>query len=330
MFPLPNKAQSILIAPLNWGLGHATRCIPIIRYCISQGKEVIIASDGEALELLSEEFPQLERIKLPSYNVKYKGQSLFSIVFSNSFKIFLAIVKEHFALKSILKEYNLDAVISDSRFGLWSSKMYSVFITHQLTLHSNNKIFGFFLNLINGFFLKRFKEIWVLDTDKHILSGKLSQNQRLANVKMIGPVTRLQKNEVNIKYSLGIILSGPEPARTKLEKKLIDTLINYSQSVILIRGTNKESNLQYPENWTIHNRVGAADINKIILSSNKIISRSGYTSIMDYYLLEKPAILIPTPGQSEQEYLADFLNGKFGFKCIDEYNINQLANFIDA
>ena len=151
MFPLPNKAQKIIIAPLNWGLGHATRCIPIIRYCISQGKSVIIASDGEALELLSDEFSELETIKLPSYNVKYKGQSLFSIVFSNSFNILNAIVKEHFALKTILKKHNPDYIISDSRFGFYSNKVHSTFITHQLNLHSNNKLFASLLNIINRF-----------------------------------------------------------------------------------------------------------------------------------------------------------------------------------
>jgi uncharacterized protein (TIGR00661 family) len=328
MFPLPNKAQKIIVAPLNWGLGHATRCIPIIRYCIDQGKKVILASDGEALELLSDEFPELEKIKLPGYNVKYKGKSLFSIVFNNSFNILNAIVKEHFALKTIVKEYSPDYILSDSRFGFWSNKIHSTFITHQLNLQGKNSFFAFLLNIVNRFFLNRFQEIWVLDNNDHLLSGKLSQNIKLKNTRFIGPVSRLKKAKTSIKYSLGIILSGPEPARSKLEEKLVNSLIHYKQSVILVRGTNNLSELEYPKGWIVKNRLDANAINNVILSSEKIISRSGYTSIMDYYLLKKSAILIPTPGQSEQEYLAEYLDGKFGFLNLNESNLNLLMSFI--
>ena len=327
MFPLPNKAQKIIIAPLNWGLGHATRCIPLIRHCISQGKNVIIASDGEALELLSDEFPDLEKIKLPAYKVKYKGKSLFSIVFSNSFNILNAIVKEHFALKTIVKEHNPDYIISDSRFGFWSNKTHTTFITHQLSLHSKNEFFAFLLNIVNRFLLNRFQEIWVLDNNDHLLSGKLSQNVNLKNIRFIGPVSRLKKAKASIKYSLGIILSGPEPARTILEEKRVDHLIHYKQSVILVRGTNKLSRVEYPKSWCVKNRLDAKEINNVVLSSEKIITRSGYTSIMDYFLLEKSAILIPTPGQSEQEYLAEYLDGKFGFVNINESDLKLLMPF---
>jgi len=328
MFPLPNKAQKVIIAPLNWGLGHATRCIPIIQDFLKQGKEVILASDGDALELLSAEFPQLDKIQLPAYNVKYKGQSLFSIVFNNSFNIFLAIVKEHFRLKSIVKRYKPDLVISDSRFGFWSKKTKTVFITHQLILHSESKLFGYFLNLTNRFFLKKFDNIWILDKQDHRLSGKLSQSNKFSNTHFIGPLTRLKKLKLPEKYSLAIILSGPEPARTKLEQKIVKVLFDYKQSVSLVRGTNVESHIEYPDKWIIYDRVGAEEINKIIMSSSKIISRSGYTSIMDYYLLEKAAVLIPTPGQSEQEYLAEYLNGKFEFVSIQEKNINLLTAYL--
>jgi len=310
MFPLTHKAQKILIAPLNWGLGHATRCIPIIKYCLSQGKEVIIASDGDALELLSIEFPNLEKIELPAYNVKYNGTSLLSIIIGNSLNIFIGIFKEHFQIKSIVKKYNPDYIISDSRFGLWIKNLHCTFVTHQLNLHSHNRFLRLVLNIINGFFLKRFDEIWILDNDKHQLSGKLSQNEKIRNVKYIGPVTRL-KNGTNSSLF-----------------KLIHSLMHYIDNVILVRGTNTPSKLIYPKSWVVKNRIDAKEINKIILSSDKLISRSGYTSIMDYFLLKKSAVLIPTPGQSEQEYLASYLNGKFGFKILKEENINQLIDIL--
>ena len=322
MFPFPDSAQKLIIAPLNWGLGHATRSIPLIQQCINENRNVIIASDGEALELLKETFPQLPTIELPSYNVRYRGSSLLSIVAGNFFNILIAIIKEHFALKKIIKKYNPDLLVSDSRFGFWSKQVSCYFTTHQLNLYSKNKILRHLLNIVNTFFLKRFNHIWVFDTVNRSLSGSLSKNKLFNDVTFIGPVTRLKKMDLEIKYDIAIILSGPEPARTKLETRLVKLLSNQDLKLIFVRGTQVLSNNSFPHNWIVKNRIGIDEMNDVISSSRTVISRSGYTSIMDYYLLEKPAILIPTPGQSEQEYLANFLNGKFGFDCLTEENLN--------
>lgn len=330
MRPLPNSVQKIIIAPLNWGLGHATRCIPIINYYLDQGIEVVIASDGEALALLKEAFPKLKTVTLPAYNVTYKGGSLFKIVFYNAFRILKAIIKEHLLLQKLIQEIKPDLIISDSRFGCATKKVRSIFITHQLNLQSNNRIFKVFLNLINAFFLKQFDEIWVPDTAQHTLSGKLSQSIKFDSVYFINPISRLTKLAQPIKYDLAIILSGPEPARTKLESLLVKKLATSHHKVILIRGTNMLRQRTYPKHWIIENRINADALNVIISSSDKIISRSGYTSIMDYYLLQKGALLIPTPGQTEQEYLGRYLDGKYGFSSIDQKDLNsdKLYQFI--
>jgi len=335
LLPLPADARKIIVAPLNWGLGHATRSIPIIRQLLSDGKEVVIASDGEALELLQEEFPELITEKLPSYEVTYKGNSLVSIVLSNVPNIISAILREKKAVKKLVKKYKADLIISDSRFGFRSSKIKSIIISHQLNLMSKNKILKYFLNLANGYFLNSFEECWVPDDESHTWSGNLSKSKRIKNQVFLGPLSRLNREyetQPGQSYELCIILSGPEPARTKLETELIDSLLYgnlYKQlkptstadqatpRIFLIRGTTRHGKLQLPANWTVMARANSDRINSLLLGSELIISRSGYTSIMDYAELGVGAWLIPTPGQSEQEYLAKWLTGKSGMQKLE-------------
>ncbi|MBT8231174.1 MAG: glycosyltransferase [Bacteroidia bacterium] len=329
MVNLPSGSNKIIFAPLNWGLGHATRSIPLINYLLSQNKEVIIASDGEALGLLREEFPQLHAVLLPGYNVKYKGSSLFSIVFRNSLKVLLAIIQEHLLLKKLIVKHNPNVVISDSRFGFWNKKVYSVIISHQLKIPSKSKLLSSFVNTINAYLINRFSTCWIPDYENGKLSGDLSKNKKIRSKEYIGVLSRLKKEEVLPKNKVTIILSGPEPARTKLEEKLISTFSKDQFKITLVRGTNNLSERTFPQHWNVFNRLNASKLNTIINSSEIIISRSGYTSVMDYYLLNKKAILIPTPGQSEQEYLGAFLNGKFGFVTLNESDLSKLKKLIN-
>lgn len=331
--PFSADTKKVIVAPLNWGLGHATRSVPIIRLLVSEGKEVIIASDGEALQLLQEEFPKLAYESLPAYNVSYKGDSLLSIVLSNIPNIVAAIVRERSAAKKLYNKYQPDLIISDSRFGFRIRQVKSIIISHQLNLLSKSKVFHFLLNLVNGFFLNSFDEVWVPDDVAHTWSGELSKSDKIKKSIFIGPLSRLSK-DVEIgdreqRFDVCIILSGPEPARSRFEEELIEFLIsktsNSSQAfpnlkgarerkICLVRGTTKKTKLNLPHNWTVIERAGSKEINKLLLTSNNIISRSGYTSIMDYAAMGIGAHLIPTPGQSEQEYLAEWLDGKCGMK----------------
>jgi len=321
MFLVPAEAQRIIVAPLNWGLGHATRSIPIIRRLVEQGKEVIIASDGEALELLIEEFPELPYHELPSYKVKYDHESLFRIVLSNSINIRTAIKREHISCKKLVEQCKADFVISDSRFGFRSSRVPSVIVTHQLKPISRNPLLKLLLNLGNAYYLNRFRECWVPDNEIRSLSGKLSENRLIRNASFIGPLSRLTKKTSSTgtkKYDLAILLSGPEPARTKLEAQLIQVLKASKKKICLVRGTTRASKTSFPEGWTILQLANSTQMATVIHTSKNIVSRSGYTSIMDYAHLGVGAFLIPTPGQSEQEYLAEYLDKKMGFIHIKE------------
>lgn len=307
----------ILVAPLNWGLGHATRSIPIINHLIAQNKEVTIASDGEALELLKEEFPNLKSIQLPSYNVRYRGKTLWSIVATNVPNVLRAIIAEYLALRKLKKQSKIDLIISDSRFGFRHSDVRSYIISHQLNLQSNNPIIKRGLNYINRFLLNAFDLCIVPDYEDHRLSGALSKSEAIKKKLYLGALSRFKKLEIDIKYSKAYILSGPEPARTELENRILQKIRNTNEKLVLVRGTNLVNKLSVDNpNITIFDRVNANVLNRVISESQVVISRSGYTSIMDYYTLSKNAKLIPTTGQTEQEYLADYLDGKYGMQKV--------------
>lgn len=300
--------KNILIAPLNWGLGHATRCIPIILALEENGYNPVIASDGEALCLLRKEFPHLTHLELPSYKIKYakKGKNFKRKMFLNSPKILLTLIQEHLVLKKIIKTHNIAGVISDNRFGLFNKKVPNVFITHQLNVLSGKttKI----SSKIHQSIIKKFSVCWVPDNNNEPnLSGKLGhlKNNTSIKIQYIGPLSRFNKVNVQKKYDYLVLLSGPEPQRTILEKKLFNLLKKIDKKVLFIRGkvSSKQESHTF-DNITFFNYMTSSELELAINSSDTIIARSGYTTIMDLAKLKKKAFFIPTPGQAEQEYLA--------------------------
>ena len=225
-----SESINILVAPLNWGLGHATRCIPIIRALQQEGYTVIIASDGAALTLLDKEFPELSKTVLPSYNIEYakKGQHFKRKMMSNIPKISRAILKEHKALKHIIDVYNIKGVISDNRLGLYTSDIPTVFITHQLQILSGKTTAA--TTFLHKRFIKRFNECWVPDyIGSSNLSGILGHPTKgNYNVHYIGPLSRMKKITLEQRYDILVILSGPEPQKSMLETILLKELKKYN------------------------------------------------------------------------------------------------------
>ena len=226
-----------------------------------------------------------------------------------------AIWREGRAAQRLTEQYKPDLIISDSRFGFRSSQVRSVVITHQLTLQSPSRLLGAAMNAVNARLLNAFDECWIPDDPQLNLSGQLSTNPRITNQRHIGILSRMKKrSSIHQRYDLCIILSGPEPARTRLEAKLVKLYGQEPLSVCLIRGTARPRLTALPEHWTVMDRADSAEVNEALLSSARVISRSGYSSIMDYVQLGIAAELIPTPGQTEQEYLAEHLEGKWGMQ----------------
>lgn len=321
--------KRILVAPLNWGLGHATRCIPIINALLKYGFEPVIASDGKALELLIKEFPEVTAIELPSYKITYvKKAKLFKVkLLQNSPKILKAIKAEKILINQIIKDYNISGVISDNRLGLYSKRVPCVFISHQLNVLSGNTTW--ISTRLHQKFIKNFDECWVPDfEDEPNLSGKLGHGNTFGiPLKYIGPISRFNKKEQEINYKVMVLLSGPEPQRSLLEKNLISAFKSYPHKVLFVRGIIEEKQHVVRENLlTIYNYMTSNELEKSINESELVVSRSGYTTIMDLAKLEKKAFFIPTPGQYEQEYLASSLEKQMvtPFSNQDEFDLKKL------
>jgi len=311
------KQKRILICPLDWGLGHATRCIPIIRLLLKKNAEVIIAADGRPLELLKQEFPELQCIQLKGYSINYPASDamILKMLFSLP-KIIKGIKEEHTQLEKIIDEYNIDIVISDNRYGCWNKKVKSIFITHQLLIKApfgENILYRKVLR-----FIKNYDECWIPDyAGVQNLSGDLAHKNPIPkNTFFIGPLSRFDSNKERInknniregdiqKYDIMAIVSGPEPQRGLLKNIFIQKLKESKYKSLIVCGeTESKWEIELNENLTMKSHLGAEEMQEAILSSTLIIARSGYSTIMDLAMLGKKVIFIPTPGQTEQEYLA--------------------------
>jgi uncharacterized protein (TIGR00661 family) len=299
--------KNILVAPLNWGLGHATRCIPIIRALADHGYTPILASDGPALEMLRKEFPSLKMLELPSYEIEYAkdGKNFKWKMLQNFPKMMDAIVNERKIVKEWVKEYQLWGIISDNRLGVVSKKVPSIFITHQLNVLTGNT--SWLTGKLHRMVIDKFAECWIPDADDIVnLSGKLGHlDETDLDLKYIGPLSRFEKQNLPIKYDLMVVLSGPEPQRSMLEDKLRHELTSYNGKVVFVSGImeNEQTKMQIG-NIVFYNYMTSEQLEKTFNESKMVLCRSGYTTVMDLAKLGKKAFFIPTPGQYEQEYLA--------------------------
>ncbi len=334
IFDFMKNSKTILVAPLNWGLGHATRCIPIIRALLTHNFTPVLASDGIALQLLQKEFPSLETITLPDYQIEYakKGKNFKLKMLKDSPKMLKAISKERKIVKQLVKERDFCGIISDNRLGVYSKKVPSVFITHQLNVLSGKTTW--LSSKIHQLIIKKFNECWVPDVaGKPNLSGKLGHlKHESLPLKYIGPLSRLRSQELPIVYDLMVILSGPEPQRTMLEEKLFEEVKHFQGKVIFIRGKieDKQEHFQFL-NCEVYNFMQSEQLEKAFNESAMVLSRSGYTTVMDLAKLEKKAFFIPTPGQFEQEYLAKRLQKQnlVPTATQDKFSIDQLKRVGD-
>lgn len=314
-----SKRLKALVTPLDWGLGHATRCIPIIKNLIDLEIEVLVAAHGAQKTLLSEEFPDLEFFDLPGYGIRY-GDRRWSFglkIMLQVPKILIQINREKRWLEAFLRSKPVDLVISDNRYGLFSSKIFSVFITHQLHISTPfGKSISRILTSINYQYIGKFDACWIPDfEDVHrSLAGRLSHPSQLpaTSIRYIGLLSRLHTiQQAVIKNLLIVIISGPEPQRSIFEKKILVQLKLLQGKIILIRGLpGSDDKLDLQPNITAFNHASAEMLNNLICESEFVLARSGYSTVMDVVSLKKKCILVPTRGQPEQEYLAQYLFDK--------------------
>jgi len=327
------KNKKILYSILDWGLGHATRSIPIIDELLNWGHEVVIGSNGRALYLLKETYPELKFIELPDYNIKYFTKSMFLNMALQWYKMPLAIHREYLKVKEFLKNNSIDLIISDNRYGCYSKSIPSIIISHQLNLKTGNFVIDYFANKINHFWIKKFDKIWVPDFEDSKISGELSKDSKLKNIRFIGAISRMKKKKLPIVRDIIVLLSGPEPQRSIFEKEIIIQLDNLPYNALIVGGkTEKYYKEKISPNIEYQSFLTGEMLNNAILESKYIITRSGYTTLLDLVALNKMALLIPTPGQTEQKYLAESLARKkiFPFQFQNELDIEKGIEKIDS
>ena len=313
-----------MVAPLNWGLGHATRCMPIINYLLQQGIEVIIGSDGNALSLLQKEYPQLTHIELPSYNITYKTSNMFMNIAPQVPKILNAIRLERKLLETIISQYKIDAIISDNRYGLQHSSLPSVFMTHQLNIIVPNKLVSNWVRKMNQRYIQQFTACWVPDyPNEPSLAGELSHGN-WKNITYVGPLSRLSHQPQAAQNDILVVLSGPEPQRSILEQKIIAQAKTIDRQFVIVSGQTKTYEVEQLEpNIKRYSYMTSQNLNASILNSKVIIARSGYSTLMDLVQLQcQQVIFIPTPGQTEQEFLAKRFYEKKQFYYQNQKDLN--------
>ncbi|MBM3432829.1 MAG: glycosyl transferase family 28 [Bacteroidetes bacterium] len=321
-----NKINRVLVAPLDWGLGHATRCIPLIRQLLDDGNQVFLAGSGASGHLLRLTFPELDYKEIPSHNIYYagsgKGQTC--TLLQQLPALFRQMKKEKQWLQSYLNTQPIDKLISDNRYGLHHPRIQNILITHQLGLRSGVGVFfDRMLQKILCRLLKNFNEVWVPDHEKEpTLSGELGHPSYTPPIpiRYLGPLSRFHSTDrKSIPEKITIVLSGPEPQRSIMEKKCLNELFTWKGPVSLIRGLPFGGKpIEVPEHWRVFDQLNIQSLQQEIEEASHLIARCGYSTVMDLEVLRKKAILIPTPGQPEQEYLATWLNEKNLQRCVDQ------------
>jgi len=316
-----------LVAPLDWGLGHATRCIPIICELQRQGWEVIIAADRAPLVLLREAFPQLETIQFPGAQIVYPKRGGVVLHFVWQTPGFLRSVRqEHKALDRLLRSRKIDLVISDNRYGLYTKRVPCVLISHQLRIRVPGvPVAESMVSRFVKFYAARFRAVWVPDwPGDENLSGLLSTHRSIpANVRYIGPLSRFAPDGgpelpagapldpvydalfAQDPFPVLFLVSGPEPAVSLFRTVLREQALRLNLRALLVLGKPEaQPVLQQEQNLFSIGHLPTAVLDRVLRETELVVCRSGYSTLMDLAVYNKKALLVPTPGQSEQVYLA--------------------------
>jgi hypothetical protein len=264
----------------------------------------VIAADGRPLSLLRDEFPEQEFIPFKGYEISYpEGIGMAWKMGVAAPRILRRIAQENDELHDMITEHRIDAIISDNRFGLYSEEVPCAYITHQVMIKA--PFLEGFLHRLHRSYMERYTEVWVPDHATDGLSGDLGHKHPLPpQGRFIGPLSRFSGERLPLERDILVLISGPEPQRTRFEQMVLEQLEHFEGTAMAVLGTPevKESRMN-ARGHQIMPHLPASELEKAVSSSRLIVSRSGYSTIMDLSVLGKKAVFVPTPGQTEQEYL---------------------------
>lgn len=332
----PAAQRIVLVCPLDWGLGHATRCIPVLRAFQGAGFRVIVAAGGRALEFMKSYFgAAIEFCYLPGKPIAYPaGGGFFFKMLWQLPGLVLSVWKEHRLLQDLIHETGASIVVSDNRFGLFSKKAATVFITHQLFVRAPGgmKWLEPLMLAVNLRFIRRFDTCWVPDNaGPDNLSGALSHKRLLPGIRFVGPLSRFTELKQEEERSplpddfpesfVLVLLSGPEPQRSIFEKILAEQVPQSKKALVFVRGVAGSEVVMRPgEAW--FNQLPVQQLAFVIRKSAVVVSRPGYSTIMDLSVFGKRALMVPTPGQTEQEYLGAMMKERGWVHMARQQDVN--------
>jgi len=352
------RSLNILICPLEWGLGHTARMIPVAERFLSMGHNVIVGSGEQHLALFRAELPGISYLNFTGFKPGYSRYlpQYISLLLKTPLMLY-HIISEHVRLRKIILIHKIDIVISDNRFGLWNRNITSVYVTHmpRIPFPKPLRFLEFFGILFHRAIIKKYSYCLIPDLPGELnLSGRLSHGIALSdNVRYIGILSRFAETNIPemaiISPPLGgqggkeeefhnniggqkfrhntVILSGPEPQREILKLKLVKLLENLETQTIILEGKPElKRRIERSGNIVFYDHLPADEMMELIRSSDYIITRSGYTTVMELISLNCTALLIPTPGQTEQEYLAEYLTEKGWFRSIAQRDLTNSVN----
>lgn len=317
--------MKVLVAPLNWGLGHASRCVPLVHRFLLEGHEVILGGDGESLTLLRRHFPNLRYVYLAPLQLRYSSSNRQVWAICKAIpRLIVWSIKDHTMLRAVLREEHVDRVVSDNRFGLYNPATECIYLTHQLRifLPQGWRWAEPLASRVHSWVYKHYNAVWVPDYEdiRKSLAGELSHLSSVSSSSCvftyIGPLSRfslipLYAHAVTPSFDVVAVLSGLEPQRSRLEAEIKQRFAGSEERVLIVQGLMNRPNTRFRRgNITIVPYLNDEEFAKAFLGAKHIIARSGYSTIMDLAALglfenHKSLIeLIPTPGQPEQEYLA--------------------------
>jgi hypothetical protein len=347
------SGRRILISPLNWGFGHAGRMIPLAAELKRRGHEVIFGVDKSLIPLVSNELPDITITEIRGVRISYSRHlPQYLCIFLQLPRIIASSVREYYHLRRMASRLQPDLIISDSRFGFRHRKICSVYVTHQLRI-----AFPRWLRLmeplgvrIHRMIISSFDLCVVPDYPGPVnLSGRLSHDLPLPdNICYCGPLSRFgtvmpPAGDLPPSVSAAasgaasesagrklprrpfccLILSGPEPQRSILLEKV--TAAVTEMPLAILSATPLQTELTGNREITVVTNPDTATMKRYLVEAEVIIARAGYTTIMELVSLGRGAILIPTPGQTEQEYLGRYLNRRLEFVTVSQENIRPCA-----
>lgn len=322
--------SKVIVAPLDWGLGHATRDVPVIHQLREAGHEVILVADGRPYDFLSRRFPDLKIIRCPGYDITYPKSDQFMVHMARSGPhIAKALHAERKAAERIAEETGAEIIISDNRLNFRSNNTRNIFITHQLRVKAG--ILTLAASALHAKFYSKFDEIWIPDLEgENNISGDLAfKKHPRKNYRYIGPLTRfsLVKSPMDGQGDqLLFMLSGPEPQRTIFEELVIAELKKNPTRALILRGQPGQPHDSQPIPGVrmlnhLDDEALAAEINR----SYAVVSRGGYSTLCDLTRAKKKLICVPTPGQTEQEYIAKYLAGRNLMVAMSQENFSLMS-----